>query len=199
MRIGWDFDEPIFKWFDAAHNACLDAGLADPEMPYPTKWAPYEEYGCTKEEWVAVIDRQVMRGSRGFYGSPIDPEAVALLKRLDSLGYENHIVTARGQFGTLGPVIKTLTREQVYRAGIPHESLTFTKEKGEVAAYLGLDYFIDDSLPNFWDVLGAGVDTFLLDCPWNRDDEIVVPEGRRLASAEEYVNLIIDRHGDVRG
>lgn len=195
VRVGYDFDEPIYPWYDLAHKASLAAGIALPEHE-PTSWAPHETYGCTLEEWVAVLDAEVLN-PKGMYCQPFQPGVVDSIKRLYNRGYEIHIVTARGSFGTNHEIrerIKRITQSSIIREGLPHTTLNFAKEKVSVYKRLGLDYFLDDAPHNFQPMLEAGCNVFLLDERWNQNvDEEFYPFGRRVHSTEEYNQMIMDR------
>jgi hypothetical protein len=194
VNVGWDYDEPIFSWYDFAHEASIAAGLTTADAPGPTSWSPHDHYGCTPEEWYAALDAEVLKGLDGMYGRPAKPEAVAQVKRAHLLGYNNYVITARGSFGTLGDRVKAITRSQVIRDNLPVNGVYFAKNKVAKALELNLDYMIDDAPHNFTDLYEAGVNVFLLDERWNRD--FSVPEGRRLYSVEEYVDLIARNEGN---
>jgi hypothetical protein len=210
INVGFDFDEPIFKWYDLAHKASLKAGIALPEHE-PTGWAPHETYGCALEEWVAVLDNEILSGD--MYHQPFDPDALASVKKVYRNGYDVHIITARGSFGSSAQItnrIKRVTKSEIIKQGLPYTTLTFEKDKVPVAKRLDLDYMLDDAPHNFWPLLEAGVNVFLLDERWNREDTTVTPyregnipapgdpAGRRVFSTREYCDLILYRHGDKR-
>lgn len=189
IKVGWDYDEPIFKWYDLAHKASLEAGIALPEHE-PTSWAPHETYGCTLDEWVKVLDDEVLKGDGGMYAAPLDEITKWQLHRLADVGIENHIVSARGSFGELGDRVKELTLRQIEREGLPVASVNFAKDKVPIVNKLGLDYFVDDAPHNYEALVrGTNARVFLLDERWNQD--LVVPAGMRLYSVEEYVDLIL--------
>jgi hypothetical protein len=193
IKVGWDYDDVLFPWYDLAHAANIAAGTALPEHE-PTSWAPHETYGITLEEWVRVLDNEVLKGLEGMYGEPLDEEKKWMLHRLDVAGFENHIVTARGSLGDLGNHVIELTKTTIDREGLPIKSLEFNRDKPGVVNRLGLHYFIDDA-PHNYEALVAGcpnTEVYLLDARWNQD--LVVPEGRRLHSVEEYVELILNNH-----
>jgi hypothetical protein len=196
IKVGWDYDEPIFKWYDYAHRASIEAGIALPEHE-PTGWAPHETYGCTLEEWVEVLDKEVLKREGGMYAAPLDEFTKWQLHRLHTAGFENHIVTARGSLGDLGHLVKDLTLRQIEREGLPVASVTFNKDKPAAINELGLQYFIDDAPHNITPIFEQcpNTEAYLLDERWNRDT--VVPEGRRLYSVEEYVDIILAKHATV--
>jgi hypothetical protein len=195
IHIGLDFDEPIYPWYDLAHEASIRAGIALPEHE-PTSWAPHETYGCTLEEWVAVLDNEVLNGS--MYRQDIDPDIIDAIRKAYRLGYGIHILTARGSFGELGEEIKRITRSEIIRQGIPYNSLNFGKDKVPTAKALGLDYMLDDAPHNYLPLLEAGINTYLLDERWNRDlpEPWVEDGGRRVHSTVEFLDHIIKHHGD---
>lgn len=197
IKVGWDYDEPICKWYDLAHKASLEAGIALPEHE-PTSWDPaIDTYGVPREVWVRVLDDEVLKGQGGMYAAPLSEFTKWQLHRLHTAGFENHIVTARGSFGELGDLVKELTLQQIEREGLPVASVTFNKQKSTVVNELGLHYFIDDAPHNYEDLVAncPNTEIYLLDERWNQD--LVVPEDRRLTSVEEYVDIILRRHASV--
>lgn len=196
IKVGWDYDDVLFPWYDLAHAANIAAGTAKPEHE-PTSWAPHETYGITLEEWVRVLDDEVLKGLDGMYGTPLDEYRKWQLHRLAQDGHENHIVTARGSFGDLGAHVIELTKTSIDREGLPIQSLNFGRDKVDIVNRLGLDYFLDDA-PHNYEALVEGcpnTEVYLLDARWNQD--LVVPEDRRLFDIEEYVDLILLKHARV--
>lgn len=196
IKVGWDYDDVLHPWYDGAHTASLAAGIALPHHQ-PTSWAPHETYGVTLEEWVRVLDDEVLKGMDGMYGVPLEESRKWQLHRLDNAGIENHIVTARGSFGELAETVKDLTVQHIEREGLPVTSLHFSKSKPTVVNDLGLHYFIDDAPHNYEDLIAncPNTEVYLLDATWNQD--LVVPEGRRLFSAEEYADVILLQHASL--
>lgn len=193
IRVGFDYDEPIFPWYDYAHDASVAAGLTSSDAPPPTRWDPHSQYGCTIDEWFAVLDREVEKGDEGMYMRPCKASSVEWVNRLYDGGYEVYLITARGSFGTLGHVIKDLTKRQIEREGIKNHGLYFAPDKMEVIRDLRLDYFIDDRPKHFAEAMEAGADAYLLDERWNRDFE--VPYSKRVYSVPEFARRIVRRHG----
>lgn len=192
IKVGFDYDEPVFPWYDYAHKVSVEAGLTSPDAEPPTRWDPHSHYGCTLEEWVAVLDAEVDKGVHGMYGWPVKHTAADAIRKLYSMGYEVHIITARGQFGEKGETIKRLTRSQLLREKIPYTSLHFSREKHIEAEEIGLDYFIDDRPDYVEAVREVGVEAYLLDERWNQDHETDF----RVYSTSEYVERILGRHGN---
>ena len=194
INVGYDFDEPIYPWNDLAHTASIKGGLCKRGTPRPVSWAPYEEYGCTAEEWYAVIDNEILHGD--MYLQPINRRLVEEMRRFYNRGYNIHIITSRGNFGPLGEQIKQITKSGLIRDGVPYTTLNFTKDKVPVALELGLDYMVDDH-PKYHDPLtAAGINSFLLDAPYNQEHpEKWHPHGNRVKDVFQYMKIIMDNHG----
>ncbi len=188
--VVWDYDEPFMPWYDLAHKASIEAGIALPEHE-PTSWAPHETYGCSLEEWVYVLDQEVLKGEGGMYAHPLDPNVLKQTMRLDAVGVEQHIATARGSFGTLTDHVKRLTLEQVAREDLPIKSVNFVgHDKAGFLNAIGADYFLDDSPKNYLDAVEhTHADVYLLDERWNQD--LIVPETHRLHSIDEFVDIVL--------
>ncbi len=186
VKVGLDFDEPIYPWYDLAHQASIKAGIALPEHE-PTAWAPHKTYGCTLEQWVDVLDGEVLKTRGGMYRQAFQPGVVDLVNGLYDDGYEIHIITARGSLGSLGEQVKDITRKQINKSGMKIHGLHFSKNKVVPAKKIGLDWFIDDALHNYDMLDAAGINVWLLNERWNTpwDDD-----RRRVSTVEEYVNLV---------
>jgi hypothetical protein len=189
IKVGIDYDEPIFPWYDYAHDASVAAGLTTMEQDPPTQWDPTTVYGCPPDDWYEVINAEVRKGPAGMYGRPIKPGVAADLWRLHNRGVEIHIVTARGQFGAEGKMIQDLTRQQVVKEiGLPKVRLHFTKDKFGVIKKHGIQYFLDDRYPYFQEAIQAGAKSYLLDERWNQQERVL--RGHRLYTTRQYVDKI---------
>lgn len=185
------FDEPIYPWYDLAHQASIRAGIATPDHE-PTSWAPHETYGCTLEEWVKVLDDEVLN-PEGMYRQPFKEGVIEIINRMYHRGYGIHIITARGSFGDLGDKVRRITRSEIIKQGLHYTTLTFSKDKVPVAKDLDLDYMLDDAPHNVQPLLDAGINTYLLTERWNIDMDI--DPARRVDSTFEFCKMIMDKHG----
>lgn len=193
FKVGFDIDDVLFPWYLRAHDACVVAGITNGVEP--ATWRPYEEYGCTKEQWLAALDVVTLNGDLLLNSGP-DEDAARALRSLIFDGHEIHLITARG-FLNQGALIKRHTIRWLERYAIPYKTLSFTRDKGPRAAELGLDFFIDDNEQNFRDVQNAlrvwrlanlTPAVFLLDRPWNQG-AITFPR-ERVSSVQQYVDII---------
>jgi 5'(3')-deoxyribonucleotidase len=178
MRIGVDVDDVLFPWFDLAHAACERHGITNGR--HPAQWQCWLDYGCTKEEWLFVMERATLDGTL-YNGDPY-PGAIEALSDLADAGHTLHIVTARGFFQH-GDLIRRHTVEWLRDHDVPHNSLTFTKDK----TFVRTDVFVDDSCKNVCELEAAGIPTWMVDAPHNQD----VTDHRRVASVREFADVIL--------
>jgi hypothetical protein len=156
MRIGLDIDDVLFPWTEHAHAAAEAAGITNGAQV--TQWAFHNDYGCTRDEWWAVINEAYVAGmlERDPY-----PGVVELLGEVHQNGHSIHLVTARGFEGGLADLVRTTTAAWSRR--LPHDSLTFSKDK----TVLRCDQFLDDSVSNVESLHRAGVPACLRTQPHN--------------------------------
>lgn len=195
FKVGFDIDDVLFPWYVRAHEACQEAGITNGVEP--VSWRPYEEYGCTKEQWLEALDVVTLKGSLYIKHGP-DEDAARALRSLIFDGHEVHLITARGFIGH-SRLIGRHTVRWLEQFGIPYKTLTFTRAKGIRAVELGLDWFLDDNEDNWRDVAqhfirrdqydyNAGRYSKLLDRPWNQG--VATFPGDRVRSVQEYVDII---------
>jgi hypothetical protein len=181
MKVGIDIDDVLFPWYEKAHAACVAAGVTNGVEP--STWSPADEYGCSLDEWYAILERVTLDGTL-YSGDPY-PNAIESLERLHAAGHSIHLVTARG-FLAHGHLIRSQTVQWLADYSVPHDTLTFSKDKTVVA----VDVFADDSEKNLRELLAAGVACCLIDAPHNRH----VEHDYRLAGIAEFVTDILERH-----
>jgi hypothetical protein len=191
IRVGIDYDEPIFPWYDYAHGVSIEAGLTTPEADPPTGWDPTTTYGCTLDEWIAVLDAEVDKGEHGMYGMPPKHESLEAMNRFhkEYPNVELFIATARGSFGEKGEEIKRLTRLQVAQYHMPVEAVIFNKDKGQIVMDYDLDFFLDDRPGNWESAARAGSFSVLYDERWNQD----VSTRLRVHSLHEFLFNYVSR------
>lgn len=181
MRIGVDMDDVMIPWFDPAHEACERAGITNGRPA--TQWAPYLDYGCPQEAWLEVMREATLDGS--LYTGPTYPGVVEAMGLLADAGHTLHIVTARGFLGEpqLGALVKAMTVEWLFDHAIPHDSLTFSKDKTLVRT----DVFADDSVHHVQELDRVGTHTWLVNATHNR----AAFHARRVDSLWEFANRVV--------
>lgn len=177
MRVGIDIDDVIYPWYRRAHELCAHAGITNGVEP--VTWRPFEEYGCSLEDWVAVL----VAAGRGVYTEQPYPEARGALGRLVDAGCEVVFVTARGSFGSNGAAIKGWTRDWMaeHLGDIPHE-LFFSPDKTAIPT----DWFIDDRVDHVRDLTLARVNAYLRTQTWNAHSGLP-----RVDDLERFADIIL--------
>lgn len=177
MRIGVDVDDVLFPWYDRAHRACEAAGITNGVTPQT--WQPFDEYGCGLQPWLDALKVVTLDGTL-YAGEPY-PGAAEQLDRLRSAGHTVHLVTARGYF-VHGDLIRSQTVLWLAKHGIPHDSLTFSRDKTLITT----DWFVDDSADNIDAVNAAGSLGVLVTRPWNEHSD-----AQRVETLEQFVELVL--------
>lgn len=192
LKVGFDIDDVFLHTYQALHEVCVREGFA-PQLPIPTTWSPFEEYGVDREVWVEALNRAAREGY--LYRDIVpDEDALRALRELYWDGHEIHLITARGFLGE-AEIIAEHTEGWLIEYGVPHHSLSYSQTKGLDAVRLGLDFFIDDNERNFTEVSrvlrevhGDIPRSYLLDRPWNKG--AFAFEGERVGSVQQYVDII---------
>jgi len=140
----------------------------------------FTKSGLTKEELWNIIKRQAACEVFKFL-KPIEGaiEGARKLAEKNTL----HILTHR---------LGRAKEDAVYWLNhhkIPFESISFTKNKGRVSYLLGLDIAIEDTFKNSIDLANYGIETLLLDRPYNRQT-IETPLIQRVYNWKEIVDII---------
>lgn len=180
LDIGVDVDEPLFPWYERAHEASIKFGLTDGTI-MPQTWAPHEEYGCSLEDWWAALADAI----DWMYDAPPQPGSREAIERLMFAGHRVHLITARGTRGSpLCQVIQQHTWNWVLDYDLPIASLTFSKDKTIVHT----DYFVDDNVDNWQALTAAGTRAYLLNAPWNAEQDTPF----RVNSVREFADIILE-------
>jgi len=173
-----DVDDVLFPWYERAHRLCVAAGITNGINP--TTWSPHEEYGCTLQDWLDVMESGTLDGTL-YSGQPY-PGAIEALHRLRDAGHSIHLVTARGFF-VLGHMIRQQTIDWLADWNVPHDTLTFAKDKTIVRT----DVFVDDSARNVAALVAAGVPTWMVNQPHNAH----AVHDLRVNHVSEFVDAIL--------
>lgn len=184
-----DIDDVLFPWADSIHQRAHIAGLHDGTKPY-SSWSMWEDYGCSKEAWLEVVDKAT---ADGMYHEPPMPGQVEALRRLWWEGVQIHLVTARG-FMAYADEIRAWTHDWVEEFAVPHHTLSFAKDKVAEQAVLGVrfDYAIDDGVHNFVALREDGIRALLVDRPHNQNLKVAWhPYGERITGMDDFANIIL--------
>lgn len=161
--IGVDIDDVLYPWFDTAHRLSVEAGITGDLVGSPTSWRPYENYGCTAEQWHEVLTAGAVSGEL-YYADPI-PGSIEALARLREAGHTVHLVTARGLLAN-GHLIRSHTTHWLENVGAQFDSLTFAAKKSIVRVAV----LIDDNVDNLFEFeKNTPGDGILINRPWNAE------------------------------
>lgn len=181
----FDIDDVLMPWAEKVHQACIAAGLAKEGSTW-TNWSMWEDYGCTKEAWLEVVNGLVIPG--GIYHAPPYPGAAEAVRDVTRHGHTVHLVTARGFFDH-AEQIRAWTVDWIYEFRIPGH-LWFSRDKGRVAEQVKATHSIDDNVENAFNMMQAGTDSYLLNQPHNASAGW--DPSRRVDSVAEFVERILD-------
>lgn len=187
LSIAVDIDDVVFPWYDRAHAACVAAGITGGVTP--TTWSPHEEYEVTNEVWWEALATATLSGTL-YSGDPY-PGAIEALWRLDAAGHFIHLVTARSTHRLIAPEVAASIREQtvlwVTANHLPHETLTFSKDKTVVPA----DISVDDNIGNYDALDKAGHYPYLVNRPWNELTD--GDQRRRVNSLTDFAAIVLGK------
>jgi len=158
MRVGVDIDGCIYDWAARAHEASAAAGITNGVTW--SSWLMHEDYGVDLQTWLDVLEPVTLDGSL-YLGEPM-PGAVEALQRLQDEGHSVHLITARG-LQSWSSLIRGWTVQWLEKCAVPHDSLSFTKDK----SLLRLDALADDAEHNIREATAAGTPSCLIDAQHN--------------------------------
>lgn len=178
-RVMLDLDDVIYPWSATAHAICEKAGITGGNKI--TQWEFWRDYGCDPDDVWTVLNHHTREG--GLYDVPPYDDALPALTRLTDAGCGIHLVTARGFQGPDRTLIRQLTCDWLAAWDVPHDSLTFSRDKRVVPT----DYFVDDSLKNYDQLDEAGVCVYLL----ARSHNNASGDRRRVGTLDEFVDEVL--------
>jgi hypothetical protein len=183
MRVGVDLDGVIYNFAVHIRRYLVeyeghDAGA----LSHLDSWDFWTMWGWDDERFARACDAAVDAGVLYATGEP-NVGAVEALRRIAGAGHSLHVVTARTS-GTAASAAFVATQAWLDCYGVPYSSLTMSADKTVVPT----DVFIEDHLPNYDALVGAGVRAYLLNQPWNAPHD----DGRRrVADVAEFADVIL--------
>lgn len=177
-RVGFDLDGVIYDFRKAHSEFEIGRGAADCTLEAALdEWDYFLGWGMNLEEWLTSYAAGVDAGQILWRGDPL-PGALEAFKTLHERGHTIHIVTDRA----IGADPEAATKAWLGEHGLDYDSLTFSRDKTVVET----DFFIEDRLQNADAINAAGGRCYLINRPWNRDDD----ERPRVDSLEEFVAAV---------
>lgn len=104
--------------------------------------------------------------------APVYETGRELVELLALTGKRIHYVTARGQTGIDSPskrVLERLTEDWLMTNDMPLGSVSYWRDKREVAQHWAIKAFVEDSPRNAMQLAEFGVPVLLVDWPYNRE------------------------------
>lgn len=182
LRVGFDSDGCLDNFGEGVRETLVAKGLGHLWKSGPTEkpfWNFYEDWGWTFPEFKELVDWGVDQGII-FTGHWRDG-AIDAVQRVKALGHEVIIVTDRA-FGSDPLNSQKNTIEAYKNAGIEYDELHFSKDKCCVQT----DMFVEDRLDNYDALEAAGVDVYLINRPWNDDDD----NRKRIRDVSIYASIV---------
>ncbi|QIG58779.1 5' nucleotidase [Gordonia phage DatBoi] len=183
-RVMIDLDGVLFDFADALRDSLIDIGFNVRDLPAPTKWAFFEEWGLTLKGFEMVYNRAVRHGAL-FSHRAADRADIAALHQIHRGGHTIHIVTARGM-GPLKALAHEQTAEWLRTNQIPYDTLTFAEDK----TIIQTDFALEDNRDNYDALVAAGTRAYLYDQPYNQDAPGCSRKALRVGSVSEFAHEI---------
>lgn len=181
MKIGWDSDGVLYNFTKAYHTWMnVSRGMTIDVDSQPATWNWFLEWQ-TIEQFKICMDEAVDAGQLFWQGELYEPEIPAIIAQLKAEGHENHLITHR--FSGVTSCSKLATAHFYAENGVKFDSITYSKDKTVVK----VDVFIEDNLDNYDALEAAGVESWLINRPYNlRKDN-----RRRVNSVKEFAEMFL--------
>lgn len=192
--IGVDLDGVMYNFAGALSRYAEQRGLFGPGDT-PDHDEDVDSYNFWKDEWgwqlsqFMEVTREGIEAGHVFRRGDPYPDAVAGFQAMQAAGHRLHVITDRRWPGAEDEAEQS-TRDWLEQNGIRPDSITFTKDKTailDVAENPDTAAFIEDLAKNAEALDQAGVETWLVDRPWNR--HYATP--RRMPSMGEFSERIV--------
>lgn len=185
MRIGIDLDGVVCDFTNSARLLMLTLFGKPASDKVQTSWN-FESLGLTPQE-EKTLWQQIDRCPNWWRDSIKRLPHTNLLEQVDQ-NHELFFITNRKP--AAGWSIERQTKYWLLRyTSVYCPTVLVTKDKGEVAKALNLDYFIDDKPANCEDVYSNSHKTivYIQDAPYNQGE---VPHLQRASSLNDFFNKI---------
>lgn len=162
--VCYDFAGSVWRYLShIGHEAAVIAsGNGNPSDP--DNWDFYYQWGLGLDDFLSHVHAGVDSGF--VFRGPCRMGVKPALTTLKEHGHTVVIVTDRSQ-GSTPEAARTATKEWLAEHALPYDELHFSVDK------TGFDTqcFIEDRIKNYDALEAAGVDVFLVDRPWNQEND----------------------------
>lgn len=187
MRVGVDLDGCCYSFGDSVHRYLCSIGLGDlwksgpnPE-PY---WEFFKDWGWTSQQFVEMCNDGVDAGI--IFRGPTRDNAPQALREIKQAGHEIIIITDRS-FGSTPASSERATLAWLAEHQMPFDEIYFSPDK----TISPTDIFVEDKLENYDDLTRAGVECWLINRAWNREDG---DNRNRIDSISEYPKKVAEAY-----
>lgn len=157
MKIGFDVDGVLLDSERAYRTSSeiftLDVlGAKEDRLLDKAEMAVEERYGWTEEEAKIWHENYLLKDAQN---ANFMPGAVEVVKKIQEMGHETFIITARGGYIK---EMKDSALEKLEQAGLKFDGYYFNiKDKGELCKEIGIDIMIDDGIRNCRKICDKGI------------------------------------------
>lgn len=177
LNVGVDLDGVTYEFHRAFGPLLLRHGIVE-ELPTPTNWNFFEDFGLNREQFHDVMGKFVTAGELFWHG----PEVAGAREGLAALAERGHrivFVTERAIAG-YELIMRRATYYWLAMNGMPHDALIIGPKIG-----LGLDVMLDDAPHVIAGMRGERTLGVYYDQPWNHADD----DAARVTSWAEFIVL----------
>lgn len=192
FRTGWDIDGVGFNFGDSVHRYLCHIGQGhlwksgpnpEPYWDFFKDWTKDDGTAWTGKDFVDMCNAGADAGF--IFAGPVREGYREAIDAVANMGHTIVVATDR-PFGSTPEVSQKTTVEWFQEHEINYDELHFTAKKSEA----NCDFFIDDKLENYDELVAAGTKAYLLNRPWNK---VEGGDARnRIDSLDEYVDAIAE-------
>ena len=179
MRVGFDCDGVLYDFTDGFRRSI-------PEKFHHLKanrWNFFHDWGISTQEFLDYSKKGVENKILFWTGDPIE-NSVDVVNNIRLAGHEVIIITHRGIFGEGESLAREATEHWLSLHGIGYDDLVLTEDKTSVKT----DIMIEDKPENYLDLEKAGIESWIVDQPWNLHFEAKRRVPDLLAFEEKVLN-----------
>lgn len=161
MKIGFDLDGVVYDFLSCFREYVMKVRPdLEVEDKGSTRWEFYEDWGLSLGEFLNLMRDAAEAGHLYTTQPPI--EGIAdVMYWCRNAGHSVHIITHRAEYGA-----KANTERWLAKWGVPHDTLTFSKDKHIVDA----DVLIEDRPENLIDWFSCtDKPGIIMEQPWNEE------------------------------
>jgi 5'(3')-deoxyribonucleotidase len=177
VKLCIDLDGCLYPWVESLRKEVMQSGRATREqLPEPTKWEFWDEWGLTYPEFKEFFTQGVNNGRIFRKGIPAEG-GVLVLKTLKAEGHGIHIISNR----SIGWRSMINTAGWLCENEVPFDSVTLAADK----TLIKTDIAIDDYIVNLQALRNAGTRAVCFDQPWNQGWS-----GERVSTWMQFYRLV---------